>query len=355
MLSGDTARPYLTEGIGEDFLPGTYDPAVVDRWVRVSDRDSFAAARRITREEGILAGESCGTALIATLAVARELIDAGAASGKVIVALFPDGGRNYLSKLYSDEWMRNNGLLRSTTGGVRVADVLHNGHQPSARPPLVVARTTDKVADAIEILERYGISQMPVSERDDDAIEGIVGSISERSLLERAYRKPEVVERTVGEVMDRPLPTVAAGSSVDEAFELLSRGRIGARGGRGRQADRRADQARPARVPGAHGGGVMTLRPEPVIGAGMPPTTFTAIFAQIVMAAAAAVGMIGSGLHMMASGVSLENLSRMFSSEVWADRLRPIGRWPSRWPPCSALSPPSEPIATAKPRRATSV
>ena len=80
VLSGDTARPYLTEGIGEDFFPGTYDPAVVDRWVRVSDRDAFAAARRITQEEGILAGESCGTALVATLTVARELVAAGDAS-----------------------------------------------------------------------------------------------------------------------------------------------------------------------------------------------------------------------------------------------------------------------------------
>ena len=77
VLSGDTARPYLTEGVGEDFFPGTYDPATVDRWVRVSDRDAFAMARRITREEGILAGESCGTALVATRAlVARP--DGGA-------------------------------------------------------------------------------------------------------------------------------------------------------------------------------------------------------------------------------------------------------------------------------------
>ena len=224
VLSGDTARPYLTEGIGEDFLPGTYDAAVVDRWVRVSDRDAFAAARRITREEGILAGESSGTALVATLTIARELIVAGEGSGKVIVVLLPDGGRNYLSKLYNDEWMHNHGLLGSSTGGLRLDEVLRNGHQPSDIPTVVVARTTDRVADVIDTLERYGISQMPVSERDDDKIEGIVGSISERGLLERAYRKPEIVERTVGEVMDRPLPTIDASASVDEAFELLSEG-----------------------------------------------------------------------------------------------------------------------------------
>ena len=224
VLSGDTARPYLTEGIGEDFLPGTYDPSVVDRWVRVSDRDSFAAARRITREEGILAGESSGTALVATLTVARELIEAGQAPGKVIVVLFPDGGRNYLSKLYNDEWLRQHGLLGSPVPRVTVADVLRNGHQPAELPPLVLARTTDRVGAAIDLLQLYGISQMPVTERDDENIEGIVGSISEKGLLERAYLKPETVERTVGEVMDRSLPTIPAGASIDEAFDLLATG-----------------------------------------------------------------------------------------------------------------------------------
>jgi cystathionine beta-synthase len=223
VLSGDTARPYLTEGIGEDFFPGTYDPKVVDRWVRVSDRDAFAAARRITREEGILAGESCGTALVATLAVARDLMAAGDASDKVIVVIFPDGGRNYLSKLYNDEWLRINGLVGSPSR-VTVAQVLRNGHQPAELPDVVLARTTDKVADAIATLERYGISQMPVTERDDRRIEGIVGSINEKGLLERAYRKPETVDRTVGEIMDKPLPTVRGDATVDEAFELLAAG-----------------------------------------------------------------------------------------------------------------------------------
>jgi cystathionine beta-synthase len=226
VLSGDTARPYLTEGIGEDFFPGTYDPEVVNRWVRVSDREAFAMARRITREEGILAGESCGTGLVATLTVARELMSADpvAARAAVIVVMLPDGGRNYLSKLYNDEWMRINGLLGPRVPRVRVADVMRNGHQPAELPPVVLVRTTDRVADAIATFERYGISQMPVSERDDAHIEGIVGSISEKGLLERAYHKPEIVERTVGEVMDRPLPTIAADASIDDAFELLAGG-----------------------------------------------------------------------------------------------------------------------------------
>ena len=123
VLSGDTARPYLTEGIGEDFLPGTYDPASVDRWVRVSDRDAFAAARRLTREEGILAGESSGTALVAVLDEARRIMaeDPTGAPERVVVVILPDGGRSYLSKLYNDEWMRVNGLMDRPGAVTRVS------------------------------------------------------------------------------------------------------------------------------------------------------------------------------------------------------------------------------------------
>ena len=224
VLSGDVAHPYLTEGVGEDFLPGTFDPSVIDRWIRVSDRDAFAMARRITREEGILAGESCGTALVGALEVARDLIESDTAAKAVVVVILPDGGRNYLSKLYNDEWMRVNGLLSTTGERDRVRDVLRAAHHGPELPRFVLARTTDRVADAIEILQRYGISQMPVSEREDETIEGIVGSISEKGLLDRAYRDPEVVDRTVGEVMDRPLPTIDARASLDDAFELLAAG-----------------------------------------------------------------------------------------------------------------------------------
>ena len=225
VLSGDTARPYLTEGIGEDFFPGTYDPAVVDRWVRVSDRDAFAMARRLTREEGILAGESCGTALVAALDEARRIMTEAAADAPtaVLVVLLPDGGRSYLSKLYNDEWMRTNGLLASPGAVVRVADLLVGRHAAPDRPAVVVARTTQRVDAAIETLQAYGISQMPVSEAaDGEAIDSIVGAISEKGLLDRAYRDPSVVERTVGEVMDRSLPLIDVGASLDEAFSLLS-------------------------------------------------------------------------------------------------------------------------------------
>jgi cystathionine beta-synthase len=225
VLSGDVARPYLTEGVGEDFFPGTYDPTVVDRWIRVSDRDAFAMARRLTREEGILAGGSCGTAMVAARQVVRDLAESEGGSDAVVVVLLPDSGRSYLSKIYNDEWMRANGLLATTGAIVRVGDLLDDRHHAGPLPDLVLARTTQRVGDAIEILQEYGISQLPVSEQPDgDAIEGIVGSITEKGLLDRAFRDPTTVDRTVGEVMDRPLPLVDIRASLDEAFALLTGG-----------------------------------------------------------------------------------------------------------------------------------
>jgi cystathionine beta-synthase len=238
VLSGDIARPYLTEGVGEDFLPGTHDPAVIDRWVRVSDRDAFSMARRITREEGILAGESCGTAMLAALDEVRRIMheEPETAAGAVVVVLLPDGGRNYLSKLYNDEWMRANGMLATTGAVVRVGELLRERFHGSELPDVVLARTTDRVGAAIDLLQLYGISQLPVSQQPEgDALEGIVGSVSEKGLLDRAYRNPEIVERTVGEVMDRPLPTLDVTASLDEAFRHLSDGAaalLAIRGGR---------------------------------------------------------------------------------------------------------------------------
>jgi cystathionine beta-synthase len=223
VLSGDTARPYLTEGIGEDFFPGTYDASVIDRWVRVSDRDAFAMARRITREEGILSGGSCGTAMVAAREIVRELTAIDGGHEAVVVVILPDSGRSYLSKVYNDEWMRNNGLLPTTGASTRIETLLRDRHGDPDRPSVVVARTTERVGDAIETLQAYGISQLPVSEAPEgDDVAGLVGSISEKGLLDRAFRDPSVVERTVGEVMDPPLPLVDAGASLDEAFALLS-------------------------------------------------------------------------------------------------------------------------------------
>ena len=181
-------------------------------------------ARRITREEGILSGGSCGTAMVAAREVVGELAETTDGRDAVVVVLLPDSGRSYLSKIYNDEWMRANGLLATTGAVVRVETCSMTGITPAAAD-LVMARTTQRVGEAIAILQEYGISQLPVSEPPDgDALEGFVGSITEKGLLDRAFRDPSIVERTVGEVMDRPLPFVDVAASLDEAFALLSGG-----------------------------------------------------------------------------------------------------------------------------------
>jgi cystathionine beta-synthase len=163
--------------------------------------------------------------MVATLALVRELVDTDRGNDAVVVTLLADGGRNYLSKLYNDEWMRANGLLATPGEVVRIAELLRERHHGPEIPGVVIARTTDHVGAAIDLLQLYGISQLPVSEQaDGDALAGIVGSVSERGLLDRAYRNPAVVERTIGEVMDRPLPTLAVETTLDEAFRLLSDG-----------------------------------------------------------------------------------------------------------------------------------
>ncbi len=182
-------------------------------------------ARRLTREEGILSGGSCGTAMVAAREIVRELAGTPAAKDAVIVVLLPDSGRSYLSKIYNDEWMRVNGLLATTGAATRVDELLADRHHAPDMPAVVVARTTERVGDAIATLQAYGISQLPVSEdAEGDAVIGLVGSISEKGLLDRAFRDPSVVERTVGEVMDPPLPLVEASASLDEAFALLNGG-----------------------------------------------------------------------------------------------------------------------------------
>ena len=184
-------------------------------------------ARRLTREEGILSGGSCGTAMVAALqVVARPDGGRPAARDAVVVVLLPDSGRNYLSKIYNDEWMRANGLLATTGAVVRVDDLLHDRHHAGPLPDLVLARTTQRVGDAIAILQEYG--DQPAAglgaTRTATRVEGIVGSITEKGLLDRAFRDPSIVERTVGEVMDRPLPFVDVSAILDEAFGLLSGG-----------------------------------------------------------------------------------------------------------------------------------
>jgi cystathionine beta-synthase len=216
LYSGDEVRPYLVEGVGEDFWPETFDPKVVDRYVRVSDRDSFLTARRITREEGILVGGSCGTAAWAALEVARDL-----PADATIVVLLPDTGRNYLSKIYNDEWMGANGFLDRAGTGAKLARVIER--KGGELPAIVHVHPDDAVRDAIATLHEYAVSQMPVVSRSAfDSRDDVLGSIRERGLLDRAYKDPSVLDRTVGEVMDEPIPMVDARDTVDEAMGLMT-------------------------------------------------------------------------------------------------------------------------------------
>jgi cystathionine beta-synthase len=216
LYSGNTVRPYKVEGIGEDFIPGTIDLKLVDRIVQVSDRDSFLLARRITREEGILVGGSAGTAMKAAIEVAREHDEK-----TLMVVILPDTGRNNLSKIYSDEWMRQNGYLERFPSQL-VRDVV--AAREREVPRLVTVSSHEKVGRAIDLLQEYGISQMPVIEDGTGPSRKVVGSIQERSLLDRVYRDPGLIETTVGAAMDGPFPTIPAGGHIDEAFNALLAG-----------------------------------------------------------------------------------------------------------------------------------
>jgi cystathionine beta-synthase len=213
LYSGDTVKPYKVEGIGEDFIPGTIDLELFDRIIQVSDRDSFLTARRITREEGILVGGSAGTAMHAALQIAQEM-----ERGKLIVVILPDTGRNNMGKIYNDEWMRQNGFLERFPLQ-RVQDIVVTPHREI--PELITVSSKETVGKAIDLLQEYGISQMPVTEDGAGPGRKLVGSIQERTLLDRVYRDPGLIETTVGAAMDGPFPTITAGAHIDEAFNAL--------------------------------------------------------------------------------------------------------------------------------------
>jgi len=212
--TAEDVKGYLVEGVGEDFWPTTFDPSVVDRWVRVSDRDSFLTTRRLAMTEGILTGGSCGTAVHAALEVAAGIDDPNA----VVVVILPDGGRSYLSKIYSDDWMTEYGFLERTDEEA-VGDVLRRKHDDTI-PSLATVRTDQTVREAVALLHEHRFSQLPVvSARDGQAV---VGSIGERGVLKRAVADPDVLDARIVDVMEVPFPAVSAGDPVREAIELLS-------------------------------------------------------------------------------------------------------------------------------------
>jgi len=216
VYSGDEPRPYLVEGIGEDFWPATFDPSVVDRYVKVSDRDSFRTARAVTRQEGILIGGSAGSAVFAALQVARELDET-----KTIVVLLPDTGRQYLSKVYSDSWMLQHGML-DRPDVIRVEEVLMAKH--GELPPLITVGAHDKVRQAVERLQQADISQAPVVREESTDVSQFVGSIRDRELLDRIFRDPDALQADVAEVMAPPIPLVEFDDPIESAFGEMEHG-----------------------------------------------------------------------------------------------------------------------------------
>jgi cystathionine beta-synthase len=216
VYSGGTGRPYLVEGVGEDFWPRTYDRTICDEIIEVSDKASFDLTRRLAREEGLLVGGSCGMAAVAALEVARR-----SGPDDVVVVLLPDGGRGYLSKIFNDQWMARYGFL--TTTGVAeatVADVLNS--KPGGMPELVHVHPTETVREAIDYMREYGVSQLPVLKAEPPVVTGeVAGSIAEKDLMDALFCGRANLHDMVERHMAAPLPMIGGGQPVSEAVALL--------------------------------------------------------------------------------------------------------------------------------------
>jgi cystathionine beta-synthase len=210
----ENVHPYLIEGVGEDFWPETFDPTVVDRWITVSDRDAFLTTRRLAQVEGILTGGSGGMAVHAALQVASELDDPDA----MVVVVLPDGGRSYLSKIYSDGWMRRYGFIERAQD-LLVGDVLAQKAQSGQTPTLLSVSAENPVREAVALLHQHGVSQLPVVSGENGR--QVVGAVRERGLLRHAAADPSLLDVQVEQVMEPPFPSVSIEDPARAAIELL--------------------------------------------------------------------------------------------------------------------------------------
>lgn len=212
ILSGDSPHSYKVEGIGEDFIPKAFNRQIVDEMIRVNDKDSFNTARRLARLEGILAGGSAGTALAAALAYAQRLT-----SPKEIVVLLPDTGRNYMTKIFSDRWMQENGFWEDRfRAQLTVGDIIASKKQ---LPLLIYVGPRDKLSRAIDLMQGHNISQLPVMENGNP-----VGSLNESSVMKILHDGLDPANQEIAAIMARPLPTLDERTDVSEAYRVLLAG-----------------------------------------------------------------------------------------------------------------------------------
>jgi cystathionine beta-synthase len=217
VYSGGTGRPYLVEGVGEDFWPETYDRGVCDEIIEVSDKDSFEMTRRLAREEGLLVGGSCGMAVVAALEVARR-----ARPDDVVVVLLPDSGRGYLSKIFNDDWMARYGFLTRASAEGTVGDVL--AAKAGTLPRFVHMHPTETVRETIDVMREYGVSQLPVLKAEPPVVTGeVAGSIAEKDLLDALFTGHAHLHDMVERHMGPPLPMIGGGQPVSEAVTLLEK------------------------------------------------------------------------------------------------------------------------------------